>query len=126
MPPVVNDYIEHRHFPLKAFPEISVCLVTYENLHRPVFVGFATGLNIHSVYPALRTKIFLPHLQAAAAVNSDLQNVNLLATKATEMPFIDLKVMVEFPYPASSRVLIKIPEKVTVGMSRRRLNCTER
>src|SRR5689334_9191075 len=106
MTPVVDDYIEHRHFPLEAFPKLSVCLVTYENLHRPVFVGFAPGLNVHSVYLASRTKIFLPHLQAAAAVNSDFQNVNILATKATKMPFINLEVMVEFPYPASRLMLI--------------------
>src|ERR1700687_3264094 len=97
MTAIVNDYIEGWYFFPEALPEIPVGLVTNEHAHRLCFIRLATRFNIDAIYFTARPEITLPHLQTATAVNSNLQDVNLMPTESRKVSIIILEIMIEFP-----------------------------
>src|SRR5215467_11359829 len=93
--------MDRRYFLFEASPEVPVRLVADVYVHRRGLIGFANRLDVYTVDSTRRTEVGLPHFQATAAVDSDLNNVHLGAPKAAEMGIINIEIVIPFPYPAS-------------------------
>ena len=113
VPPIVDENIHRRSLFAEALPELTIFLIADENCRTAVFICLATGINIHSGYPAFWTKIVVPHLETAAAEYSNFHNVNIAAGKLAEVPLIDIKIMYPLEDDAPFLVGIKVaPERV--------------
>jgi hypothetical protein len=104
MPPIVHQNINCRDLLPKSAPEVAIGLITNEDLGSVSLVELASWLNVNPVNSASRPKIVRPHVEAAAAVDSHLHNVDLAANELFEVAMVDFKVMVPFP-DASARLM---------------------
>src|ERR1700730_7079531 len=97
MTTVIDDDVDVRNVPFEAVPKAAVCLVTDEHFHSIVFVCLAGRLDVYAIDVARGSEVIFPHFQASTAVDADLQDVNSLASESTEVPVIDVKIMIPFP-----------------------------
>src|ERR1700730_6122346 len=97
MTTVIDDDVDVRNVPFEAVPKAAVCLVTDEHFRSIVFVCLAARLDVYAIDLACGSEVIFPHFQASTAVHADLQDVNSLASESTEVPVIDLKIMIPFP-----------------------------
>src|SRR5215470_7541890 len=93
MTAVIDNYIQGRRRGLETLPEVAVGLISYGNGNRARLICFAVRPNIDTIYVRLCAKVVPPHLQAAAAIDSDLQNVHFASPKTVEMTIIDFEVV---------------------------------
>src|SRR5436309_2126584 len=112
MASVVNDDVENRDLLPEAPPEITVGLISNEYAHRITFVSFAGRFDVDAIYFAPRSEVVSPHLQAAATVDADFQDVCIASAKTVEVAVVDLKVVVPLPNSAPCLMSGKIsPER---------------
>src|SRR5215472_14110247 len=101
MTAVIDHYIQGRRRGLETLPEVAIGLISYGNGNRARLICFALRLNIDTIYVRLWAKVVLPHLEAAAAIDSNLQNIYLASPETIEVTIIDFEVVTPLEYTAS-------------------------
>ena len=108
MLPVIDDYVECRHLLLETPPKEPVGLITDKDTDTFFLVSLAGLLNIHPINFAAWTKIFLPHFEAAPAVDANLQDINFASHKFPKVMVVNIQIMFPFPNPSPCLVVIKV------------------
>ena len=99
MATIVDHDIQRWNFLFEPFPKTPIALIANEYPDGVAFIGSTRRLDIDPVDPATRSEIILPHFQAAATVDSYLQNVDFTIPKAAEMSVVNIKVVDPLPDP---------------------------
>src|SRR5688572_7597944 len=108
MSAIVYQNINRGHGLAKGLPELPVGLVSNENFCSLRFIGFACRLDVDSVNVALRAKVMLPHVQAAATENANLNYMNLASDEFAQVAMIYFKIVGPFPNTSALRVRIEV------------------
>jgi hypothetical protein len=90
------------------FPEVLVRLIPYEYSGSVIFIRAASRLDVDSVDVRLVAKVRVPHTEASAAEDPDLEDMNFSPSEFRKMPVIDGKVVPPFPHAGPRCHLIKI------------------
>jgi hypothetical protein len=72
-------------------------LVTDENLCPLVFKGPTRLMDIHAVDFSVLSKILFPHQKTAAAINTDLEYVDLSTDESAKVSLMDVEIVSPLP-----------------------------
>ena len=72
-------------------------LVTDENLYPLVFKGPTRLMDIHAVDFSVLSKILFPHQKTAAAINTDLEYVDLSTDESAKVSLMDVEIVSPLP-----------------------------
>src|ERR1700704_730528 len=106
VPSIVDDDIDKGCGLLHVRPERPIGLVTDENLCPLVFKGATRLMDIPPVDFSVLSKILFPHQKTAAAVNTDLQHVDLSTDESVKVSLIDIEIV--SPLPNSRSFLVRL------------------
>src|SRR6266446_606849 len=104
MAPVIHQNVNGTDLLPKPLPKFGIRLVTDKDLCAIVFIGFASRFNVDSINPAAGAKIFFPHVETSAAINSYFDHMHLAANELAKVAMIDFKIMGPLP-DASARLM---------------------
>jgi hypothetical protein len=113
VPAVVHEDVDDGDTFLESSPEAGVPLVPDEDLGELVLVALARGLQVDSEDATTWAEVVPPHLEAAAAVNADLDDVHVTAHEFGEVAVVDVEVVEPLPDATPGTVTVEeIPERV--------------
>src|ERR1019366_5253372 len=93
---VVYDNIEIGHLLPKFAPEIAISLIADKDLCIGALIFAARWHDVYSIIVRFGTEIAAPHIETAALVQSDLQQMDRLVAEGLEGPVINVKIMGPF------------------------------
>jgi hypothetical protein len=105
---VVNYDVNPRYLIEEIAPETPVGLVPDEDAYTLALVGPARRLDIYTVKSAAVTEVVLPHLEAPAAEDADVEDVDLVPDELPQMSVVDVEVMAPLPQPGTIRVPVEV------------------
>src|SRR5215469_16181018 len=97
MTAIIDNDIQRRNLLAKVLPEFAVFLITDKDFYAMALVFAAVWLDIHAIDVCFWAEIIPPHLKAAAAINTDLKDMDLLAAEALKVAIIDVEIMQPLP-----------------------------
>jgi hypothetical protein len=108
MAAIVDKDVDGGRLLPKCPPESRVGLVPDANGDTRAFERPASFMNVDTRDVASGSEILPPHIEAAAAQDSDLDQVDLLADEFLEMTVIDVEVVAPFPDASPFFVRVEI------------------
>lgn len=94
---VIDNHIKRWNFGTHALPKSSICLIPDQNGDSLSFIDAAGRFDVHTEDTAAIAEIGTPHVEAAAAIDADFENVDWFADKLGKMAIIDVKVVLPLP-----------------------------
>ena len=86
MSAVVDYDVESANIAAELMPERAVGLIANEDARLGVLVLPACRLDVHAVDLAALAEVVAPHPQASAAVDADLEDVDVLPDESRQVP----------------------------------------
>src|SRR3954452_17912870 len=119
---VVYHYVDARDLRHQVFPEAGIGLVADEHADAFLLVGDASGLDVDPVDLAPLTEVGAPHRQTAAAEDSYLDYVHLLADELGQVAVVDREVMPPLPESGAccDRIEVRLQRVAPVAVDDRR------
>src|SRR5258708_7804601 len=118
MTTIIDHNIHLRCVLLKLPPEVPVGLVSNKYPDALCLVSSTTLFNVNAVDSTAGTEIAFPHLEAAAAVYADLEDIDRFISEFGEMAIVNLKVMSPLPNPRAGLNAIEIALEITLRSRR--------
>lgn len=93
MPAIVNEDVYPWNPCRQSLEEPPIFLISDEDLDMLFFELLAMRIDVYAEYPALGSKLLLPHLQRAAVGHTDFNNMNVGFSKARKVSIVNVEIV---------------------------------